>query len=123
MLIDLRVGDLEEANTAVQNNITDLVAKDVEVEETILVLEDSLNTLEDFSNSKCCIILKKIYFSFTKIASFNCLAFSLNSQSLILVFFYNLQATIGFNARMNGEDAVCIDDILQFQNDVVNFGN
>ena len=24
---------------------------------------------------------------------------------------------------MNGEDAVCIDDILQFQNDVVNFGN
>ena len=87
MLIDLRVGDLEEANTAVQNNITDLVAKDVEVEETILVLEDSLNTLEDFSNSKCCIILKNIYFSFTKIASFNYLTFSLNSQSLILVFF------------------------------------
>ena len=87
MLIDLRVGNLEEANTAVQNNISDLVAKDVEVEETILVLEDSLNTLEDFSNSKCCIFLKNIYFSFTKIASFNCLAFSLNSQSLILVFF------------------------------------
>ena len=52
MLIDLRVGDLEEANTAVQNKITDLVAKDVEVEETLFALEDSLNKLEDFSNSK-----------------------------------------------------------------------
>ena len=52
MVLDLRVVDLEEANTAVQNNIAELVAKDVEVEEAIFALEDSLNNLEDFSNSK-----------------------------------------------------------------------
>ena len=71
MLLDLRVDELEEANTAVQENITELVAKDVEVEENLLALEENLNNLEGFSNSKYSFLRKNMFFSFTKIASFN----------------------------------------------------